>query len=110
MIKKLRTFTVIQHRSNFSAIEDSKMKEELHSSILFSSFIELTLPTKVNGLIINHMDMEKITILMEDIIKEPSLRVCHMDSEDSSMLMGTIMKVRSSMEEETVKECIIHQE
>lgn len=59
---------------------------------------------KVNGTIANHMDMERTITLMEDITKELLLKGYHMDSEDLSMEMGTIMRVRSSMEEEMVKE------
>lgn len=54
--------------------------------------------------------MERIIILMEDTIKELLLKGYHMDLEDLSMEMGIIMKVRSNMEEETVKECTILEE
>lgn len=59
---------------------------------------------KVNGTIANRMDMERTITLMEDIMKELLLKGYHMDSEDLSMETETIMRVRSSMEEEMVKE------
>lgn len=59
---------------------------------------------KVNGTIANHMDMERTITLMEGIMKELLLKGYHMDSEDLSMETETIMRVRSSMEEEMVKE------
>lgn len=86
------------------------MKEELHKSILFSSFIELISHMKGNGTIASHMDMERIIILMEDTTKELLLKGYHMDLEDLSMEMGIIMKARSNMEEEMVKEFTILEE
>lgn len=65
---------------------------------------------KGNGTIASHMDMERIIILMEDTTKELLLKGYHMVSEDLSMEMGIIMKVRSNMEEEMVKEFTILEE
>lgn len=65
---------------------------------------------KGNGTIASHMDMERIIILMEDTTKELLLKGYHMDLEDLSMEMGIIMKARSNMEEEMVKEFTILEE
>ena len=65
---------------------------------------------KGNGIIASHMDMERIIILMEDTTKELLSKDYHMDLEDLSMEMGIIMKVRSNMEEEMVKEFTILEE
>lgn len=65
---------------------------------------------KGNGTIASHMDTERIIILMEDTTKELLSKDYHMDLEDLSMEMGIIMKVRSNMEEEMVKEFTILEE
>ena len=79
-------------------------REEFFNQTNFLNLTELELFMKVNGWIINLMDLVEIFILLEDYMRDHLLQVCQMVMEDLLMQMVIIIRDRLNMVEVMVRE------